>query len=37
MFESEQPATRSNRTTFAVVVFVVLAVLFVATWYLTRA
>jgi flagellar biogenesis protein FliO len=37
MFESEQPATRSNLTTIAVVVFIVLAILLGATWYFTRA
>jgi len=37
MFESEQPTTRSNLATLAAVVFIVLAILLVATWYLTRA
>ena len=35
MFESEQPATRSNLTTIAVVL-IVLAILLAATWYFTR-
>ena len=35
MFESEQPATKSNLTTLAVV-FVVLAILLAATWYFTH-
>jgi len=36
MFESEQPATKSNRTMFAAV-FIVLVILLAATWYFTRA
>ena len=36
MFESEQPATKSNLTTLAVVL-IVLAILLAATWYFTRA
>ena len=35
MFESEQPATKSNLTTLAVVL-IVLAILLAATWYFTR-
>jgi hypothetical protein len=37
MFESEQPATRSNLATLGIVVVIVLAILLGATWYLTRA
>lgn len=37
MFESEQPATRSNLATLAAAVFIVLAILLGATWYFTRA
>ena len=37
MFESEQPATRSNLATLGAVVFIVLAILIAATWYFTRA
>lgn len=37
MFESEQPTTKSNFATLAAVVFIVLAILLVATWYITRA
>jgi hypothetical protein len=36
MFESEQPATKSNRTTL-VVVIIVLVVLFAVTWFYTHA
>jgi hypothetical protein len=36
VFESEQPATKSNGTILAVV-FIVLALLLAATWYFTRA
>jgi hypothetical protein len=36
MFESEQPATRSNLATLAAVIVVVLAILLGATWYFTR-
>jgi hypothetical protein len=37
MFESEQPATKSNLTTLAVVVIIVLVILLGATWLYTRA
>ena len=37
MFESEQPATKSNFVTVAVVVIFVLIILLGATWFYTRA
>jgi len=37
MFESEQPATKSNLATLAVVVIVVMIILLGATWFYTRA
>jgi len=37
MFESEQPATRSNLITLSVVVFIVMAIFLGATWYFTRS
>ncbi len=37
MFESEQPATKSNLTTLVVVVIIVLAILLGIAWYFTRA
>jgi hypothetical protein len=37
MFESEQPATKSNLATVAVVVIMVLIILLGATWFYTRA
>ena len=36
MFESEQSQTKSNFTTLAVIMIVVLAVLLGATWWYTR-
>ena len=37
MFESEQPATKSNLATLAIVVTIVLISLLGATWFYTRA
>ena len=37
MFESEQPATKSNLATLGVVVVIVMVILLAATWYYTRA
>jgi hypothetical protein len=37
MLESEQPATKSNLVTLAVVVIIVLVVRLGATWFYTRA
>jgi len=37
MFESEQPAAKSNFVTIGVVVIIVLAILLGVTWYFTRA
>jgi hypothetical protein len=36
MFESEQPTTKSNLATLAVVVTIVLIILLGATWFYTR-
>jgi uncharacterized protein HemY len=36
VFQSEQPATKSNVITFAVVVITALAILFGAAWFFTR-
>jgi hypothetical protein len=37
MFESEQPRTKSNLVTLALVAIIVLVVLLAATWFYTRA
>jgi len=37
MFESEQPATKSNLVTLVIVVSIVLIILLGATWFYTRA
>jgi hypothetical protein len=37
MFESEQPRTKSNLVTLAVVAVIVLVILLAATWFYTRA
>jgi hypothetical protein len=37
MFESEQPRTKSNLVTLAVVAIIVLGILLAATWFYTRA
>ena len=37
MFESEQPASKSNLATLAAVVVLVLVILLAATWFYTRA
>lgn len=37
MFESEQPASKSNLATLAAVVIIVLIILLAATWFYTRA
>ena len=37
MFESQQPASKSNLATLAAVVIIVLVLLLAATWFFTRA
>ena len=36
MFESEQPLTKSNLMTLAIVAILVLVILLFATWFYTR-
>ena len=36
MFDTETPATKSNRVIIALVIVIVLVILLGATWYVTR-